>query len=175
MKRVGKLNGKPVVEGDANKIKNQILYTTSGGGIELKERKGNTLSNLTGSSGKCVYYDVEKIANTCTSLTEKGLDYFLQFDEVVNNRGTVYEGMSLVAWLESMQSASIKLVVGKISVTTISIMDKDFKVEGEGIYEFFPKFCAVDGGSSDVDMTPLKECEITEEEYNKRKQQYLNG
>lgn len=33
MKRVGKLNGKPVVEGDANKIKNQILYTTSGGGL----------------------------------------------------------------------------------------------------------------------------------------------
>lgn len=63
----------------------------------------------------------------------------------------------------------------KTNVVPISIISEGILIEGQDIYEVFPKFCAITNGSSDIDMAPLKECEITEEEYNKRKQQYLNG
>lgn len=40
MKRIGKLNGKTVVQGDPNLVKsNQILYKEDSNGIVLQERK----------------------------------------------------------------------------------------------------------------------------------------
>lgn len=48
MKRIGRLNGKVVVQGDPNLVtKGQILYKQQGNDIILQERKNNKLENIT--------------------------------------------------------------------------------------------------------------------------------
>ena len=59
MKRIGKLNGKTVVQGDPNLVKqNEILYKQEPEGIILQERKKNNLENITagGDSDKIEYF-----------------------------------------------------------------------------------------------------------------------
>lgn len=52
MKRIGKLNGKTVVQGDPNLVKqNEILYKQEPEGIILQERKKNNLENITAGGG----------------------------------------------------------------------------------------------------------------------------
>lgn len=52
MKRIGRLNGKVVVQGDPNLVtKGQILYKQQGNDIILQERKNNKLESITAGEG----------------------------------------------------------------------------------------------------------------------------
>lgn len=78
MKRVGRLNGKTIIQGDQNTVTpNQILAkidpTNGGGGsnIELKERTNTGLKNIT-SSDNSIYFTMTSESNVsiqyiCTS------------------------------------------------------------------------------------------------------------
>lgn len=66
MKKIGEIKGVPVVEGDANLVKNQILYKETGKGISLSKRTNGKLEEVSGGNGSTqnadgvLYYKVVK-------------------------------------------------------------------------------------------------------------------
>lgn len=50
MKKIGEIKGVPVVEGDANLVKNQILYKETDKGISLSKRTNGKLEEVSGGS-----------------------------------------------------------------------------------------------------------------------------
>lgn len=61
MKKIGEIKGVPVVEGDANLVKNQILYKETDKGISLSKRTNGKLEevswgNSDGGNNKLHYY-----------------------------------------------------------------------------------------------------------------------
>lgn len=61
MKKIGEIKGVPVVEGDANLVKDQILYKETDEGISLLKRTSGKLEEVSGgnsSSSNIKYYDV---------------------------------------------------------------------------------------------------------------------
>lgn len=65
MKKIGEIKGVPVVEGDANLVKNQILYKETDNGISLSKRTNGKLEEVSGSDnsssgggGKVEYWGI---------------------------------------------------------------------------------------------------------------------
>ena len=61
MKKIGEIKGVPVVEGDANLVKNQIVYKETDKGISLSKRINGKLEEVSGgdsSSSNIKYYNV---------------------------------------------------------------------------------------------------------------------
>lgn len=67
-KKIGVLNGKPVIQGDPNLItKNEILYKNDNNTIQLQERQGNELKSLTNSSSEDEeneYYEYNQVGSS---------------------------------------------------------------------------------------------------------------
>lgn len=59
MKKIGTIKGVPVVEGNVNEIKNQILYKEDGGGVSLSKRENGELKQISGGNeGKEEYFEL---------------------------------------------------------------------------------------------------------------------
>ena len=190
MKKIGTLKGIPVVEGDANLVKDQILYKETDKGISLSKRNNGKLEEVSGGnnneSSKLYYYSLDvskfKYDNTyvLTHLNFLNVSNFVLPDS--GGKGNCLYNMSgsdtsIITWSSIVETFTLLppkdlesfpiVYITLNEVSEITVMNNDGKniITAKGnIIEQFNTFDAFFGSDLFKELSILF-TEITKEEY----------
>lgn len=99
-KKIGVLNGKPVIQGDPNLItKNEILYKNDNNTIQLQERQGNELKSLTNSSSEDEENEYYKVKFNSNSEGYEILDFLFETSLHYSVISYIQDGMCIAPHL----------------------------------------------------------------------------
>lgn len=131
MKKIGEIKGVPVVEGDANLVKNQILYKETDKGISLSKRTNGKLEEVSGgNNGK----EGSKFYYYCLDLSkyEGRRVYAFNFLNFLKVNNFTIPGLSKGNCLYSVQGSDDSIMSWGILLTNIASTPQ------EDLASFFP-------------------------------------
>lgn len=147
MKRIGSIKGVPIVEGNANEIKNQILHKEDDrGGISLFKRKNGELKQISGNS---------------SDSSEK--DSMIRIKWLKEGEGSELECGVIQMTFELLYAANncIRgkyIINGQPFITTFLVQGSGFDINGMKAIEFFK----IVHCSSNEDLLTTSMYDITE-------------
>lgn len=103
MKRIGNLNGKPIIQGDENLLKkNIILYKENNGKIELSERRDNgKINNITQGNNNNSNYSSGRIMSS-DIVSIKQITYKMNESNGMSQLDKQYDITSLINYSEEL-------------------------------------------------------------------------